>query len=148
MMYNSEITIRFSNAISNVGAAYSLAGTRLLDNGTLISCIIKVAGLDTYGEFVVLVQALYLNGTIAYEWNSTYLGHIPQYDIVNKYDLPGHLVRSDGFALVVPLGQSAIIKLYAPITFSRGTYIIRVYDVDRQYETYGIKFQVYVTVNG
>lgn len=79
--------------------AYSLAGTQLLENGTLILHITRVAGPDTYGGFIVLVQVLYPNGTIAYEWNSTYLGHIPpQYDIINEYDLPGHLVHSDGFA--------------------------------------------------
>nr|WP_048057147.1 TQO small subunit DoxA domain-containing protein [Vulcanisaeta moutnovskia] len=127
--------------------AYSLAGTQLFKNGTLLLHVIRVAGPDTYGGFIVLVQVLYPNGTVAYEWNSTYLGHISQYDIINKYNLPGHLVHSDGFALVVPLGQSAIVKLYAPVTFSPGTYIVRVYDADGQYEAYGIKFQVYVTVN-
>ena len=128
--------------------AYSLNGTQLFENGTLMLHITRVAGPDTYGGFIVLTQVLYLNGTVAYEWNATYLGHIPQYDIANTYYLPGHLVHSDGFALVVPLGQSAIVRLYAPVTFSPGTYIVRVYDVDGQYEAYGIKFQVYVTVSG
>ncbi len=57
--------------------AYSLVGTQLLENGTLILHITRVAGPDTYGGFIVLVQVLYPNGTVAYEWNSTYLGHIP-----------------------------------------------------------------------
>ncbi|WP_069807351.1 TQO small subunit DoxA domain-containing protein [Vulcanisaeta thermophila] len=126
--------------------AYSLSGTELFSNGTLLLHITRVAGPDTYGGFIVLVQVLYPNGTIAYEWNSTYLGHIPQDDIINKYNLPGHLVHSDGFALVVPLGQSAVVRLYAPIHFSPGTYIVRVYDVDGEYEAYGIKFQITVTV--
>ncbi len=34
------------------------------------------------------------------------------------------------------------------VMFNPGTYIARVYDVDGEYKTYGIKFQIYVTVNG
>ncbi|MFB6471158.1 MAG: TQO small subunit DoxA domain-containing protein [Vulcanisaeta sp. AZ3] len=126
--------------------AYSLAGTRLFSNGTLALQISRVAGPDTYGGFIVLVQILYPNGTVLYQWNASQLGHIPSYDIINKYVLPGHLAHSDGFALVVPLGQNATVILHAPITISPGTYIVRVYDVDGSYEAYGIKFQVYVTV--
>ena len=126
--------------------AYSLAGTQLFENGTLVLHITRVAGPDTYGGFIVLVQVLYPNGTVAYQWNAAYLGRIPQSDIVNKYNLPGHLVHSNGFALVVPLGQSAIVKLYAPVAFSPGIYIVRAYDTDGQYEAYGIKSQTYVTV--
>ena len=127
--------------------AYSLSGTRLFSNGTLFLQIDRVAGPDTYGGFIVLVQILYPNGTVLYQWNATQLGHIPSYDIINEYPLPGHMAYSDGFALVVPLGQNATVILHAPIRIPLGTYIVRVYDVDGSYEAYGIKFQVYVTVN-
>ncbi|MCY0859600.1 MAG: Aa3-type terminal oxidase [Sulfolobaceae archaeon] len=125
--------------------AYSLNGTVLYTNGTLFLHITRIAGPDTYGGFVVLVQVLYPNGSVFYEWNASYLGHIPQKDIWNKYDLPGHLTHGDGFALVVPLGQVSVVMLNIPKPVPPGTYIIRVYDADGQYEAYGIKFQVVVT---
>lgn len=49
--------------------------------------------------------------------------------------------------MVVLLGQNATVILHAPMEIPPGTYIVRVYDVDSSYEAYGIKFQVYVTVN-
>lgn len=126
-------------------SAYSLAGTVLYTNGTLLLHITRVAGPDTYGGFVVLVQVLYPNGSVFYQFNASYLGHIPQSDIWNKYNLPGHLKHSDGFALVVPLGQVSIVTLQIPKPVPSGTYIIRAYDADGQYQAYGIKFQVTVT---
>ncbi len=125
--------------------AYSLAGTRLYPNGTLFLQIARVAGPDTYGGFVVLVQILYPNGTVLYQWGPSQLSHIPSYDIKNEFPL--HPVKPDKFALVVPLGQNATVILQVPFHIKPGKYIVRVYDVDGQYEAYGIKFQAVVQVS-
>ena len=125
--------------------AYVLTGTRLYSNGTLFLQIARVAGPDTYGGFIVLVQVLYPNGTVLYQWNATQLGHIPSKDIINEFSL--HPVKSDGFALVVPLGQNATVILQIPFHIPPGTYIVRVYDVDGSYSAYGIKFQTTVSVS-
>ncbi len=123
---------------------YDLHGTQLFSNGTLYLQIARVDGPDTYGGFIVLVQVLYPNGTVFYQWNASQLGHIPQSDIRNEFPL--HPVHSDGFALVVPLGQNATVVLQMHRAVPPGTYIVRVYDVDGQYEAYGQKFQATVTV--
>lgn len=125
--------------------AYDLTGTRLYSNGTLYLQIARIAGPDTYGGFIVLVQILYPNGTVLYQWNAQQLGHIPSKDIINKFPL--HPVKSDGFALVVPLGQNATVILHVPFHIKPGKYIVRVYDVDGSDSAYGIKFQTVVTVN-
>ncbi|MBW9141657.1 MAG: Aa3-type terminal oxidase [Candidatus Aramenus sp.] len=125
--------------------AYVLTGTRLYSNGTLFLQIANTAGSDTYGGFVTLVQILYPNGTVLYEWGPSQLSHIPSYDIVNKFSL--HPVHSDTFALVVPLGQNATVILQTPFHIQPGKYIVRVYDVDGEYESYGIKFQTVVQVS-
>ncbi|MGC9116391.1 MAG: TQO small subunit DoxA domain-containing protein [Conexivisphaera sp.] len=124
---------------------YDLQGTRLFSNGTLELQISRVDGPDTYGGFIVLVQILYPNGTVLYQWNASQLGHVPQSDISNEFPL--HPVHSDGFALVVPLGQNATVILQAHRPIPSGTYVVRVYDVDGQYAAYGQKFQAVVTVS-
>ena len=123
---------------------YDLHGTQLFSNGTLDLQISRVDGPDTYGGFIVLVQVLYPNGTVLYQWNASQLGHIPQSDIHNEFPL--HPVKSDGFALVVPLGQNATVVLQMHGTVPPGTYIVRAYDVDGQYAAYGQKFQATVVV--
>ncbi|MCI2415777.1 MAG: Aa3-type terminal oxidase [Candidatus Aramenus sp.] len=125
--------------------AYVLTGTRLYQNGTLFLQIARVAGPDTYGGFVTLVQVLYPNGTVLYQWGPSQLSHIPSYDIRNEFPL--HPVHPDKFALVVPLGQNATVILQMPFHVHSGKYIVRVYDVDGQYEAYGIKFQAEVEVS-
>uniref|UniRef100_A0A0F2LN58 Aa3-type terminal oxidase n=1 Tax=Candidatus Aramenus sulfurataquae TaxID=1326980 RepID=A0A0F2LN58_9CREN len=125
--------------------AYVLTGTRLYSNGTLFLQIARVAGPDTYGGFVTLVQILYPNGTVLYEWGPSQLSHIPSRDIINEFPL--HPVHSDKFALVVPLGQNATVILQTPLHIQPGKYIVRVYDVDGEYEAYGIKFQAVVQVS-
>jgi len=124
--------------------AYDLTGTRLYSNGTLFLQIARTAGPDTYGGFIVLVQILYPNGTVLYQWNAQQLGHISNNDIINQFPL--HPAKSDGFALVVPLGQNATIILHVPFHINPGKYIVRVYDVDGSDSAYGIKFQTEVTV--
>ena len=47
---------------------------------------------------------------------------------MNRFPL--YSVKSDGFALVVPLGQIATVRLQAHIRIEQGTYIVRVWDVD------------------
>ncbi|WP_048812992.1 TQO small subunit DoxA domain-containing protein [Acidilobus saccharovorans] len=128
--------------------AYELYGTRLYENGTLFLQVARVAGPDTYGGFISLVQVLYPNGTVLYQWNESQLAHIPSSDITNKYDLPGHLTHSTGFALEVPLGQNSTIILQMPMHVKPGNYIVRVYDVDGQDSAYGITFQVEVMAQG
>jgi len=123
---------------------YDLSGTQLFSNGTLDLQISRVDGPDTYGGFIVLVQILYPNDTVLYQWNVSQLGHVPQSAIRNEFPL--HPVQSDGFALVVPLGQNATVVLQAHRYISHGTYIVRVYDVDGQYAAYGRKFQATVAV--
>jgi len=125
--------------------AYDLSGTKLYKNGTLFLQIARVAGPDTYGGFVVLVQVLSSNGSIIYQWNSKQLGHIPSTNIHNKFSM--HPVRADGFALVVPLGQNATITLQIPHKLSPGVYYIRIYDVDGHYSAYGTKFEVKVKIS-
>lgn len=128
--------------------AYALYGTRLYSNGTLLLQIARVAGPDTYGGFIALVQVLYPNGTVLYQWNESQLAHIPARDITNRYQLPGHLTHSTGFALEVPLGQNSTVVLQMPMHVAPGKYIVKVYDVDGQSSAYGISFQVEVTVEG
>jgi len=124
--------------------AYVLTGTKLYSNGTLFLQIANTAGSDTYGGFVVLVQILYPNGSVLYQWGPSQLSHIPSSDIINEFPL--HPVHSNKFALVVPLGQNATVILQAPFHIQPGKYIVRAYDVDGDYESYGIKFQVTVQV--
>ncbi|MCW1302750.1 MAG: Aa3-type terminal oxidase [Candidatus Parvarchaeota archaeon] len=88
--------------------AYSLVGTRLYENGTLFLQIARTAGPDTYGGFITLVQVLYPNGTIVYQWNATQLAHIPKNNIHNEFSL--HPVTTTPFAL----GQNATVILQIP----------------------------------
>ncbi|WP_345725246.1 TQO small subunit DoxA domain-containing protein [Saccharolobus caldissimus] len=125
--------------------AYSLAGTRLYENGTLFLQIARTAGPDTYGGFIVLVQVLYPNGTVVYQWNASQLAHIPKSHIHNEFSL--HPVTTTPFALEVPLGQNATVILQIPFHLKPGYYIVRVYDVDGSYQAYGVKFQVEVYVS-
>ena len=125
--------------------AYSLIGTRLYENGTLFLQIARTAGPDTYGGFITLVQVLYPNGTIVYQWNATQLAHIPKNNIHNEFSL--HPVTTTPFALEVPLGQNATVILQIPHHIKPGYYIVRVYDVDGSYQAYGEKFQVQVYVS-
>ncbi|BDC18632.1 TQO small subunit DoxA domain-containing protein [Acidianus sp. HS-5] len=121
---------------------YCLEGTKLFTNGTLFLQISRVEGPDTYGGFIVLVQILYPNGTVVYQWNATRLGHIPSKDIHNEFSL--HPVRSTGFALCVPLGQNATVTLTMPFHVKPGTYIVRVYDANGHTAAYGQKWEIKV----
>jgi thiosulfate dehydrogenase [quinone] small subunit len=123
---------------------YDLTGTRLYENGTLLLQVARVAGPDTYGGFIVEVQLLYPNGTTLYSWNSRLLGDIPSADIKNA--IPLHPTKSDGYALVVPLGQNSTVVLQVPFHVSPGLYVVRVFDVDGQQSAYGRAFQVEVEV--
>jgi thiosulfate dehydrogenase [quinone] small subunit len=122
--------------------AYDLNGTRVFTNGTVLMQIAIVDGPDTYGGFIVLVQLIGPNGSVIYQWNAQQLGSIPASNIHNRYPL--HLVKGDGFALVVPLGQNASVVLNVPFALKSGTYTVRAYDVDGQDSAYGISFQATV----
>lgn len=122
--------------------AYVLKGSTVYTNGTVILQIARVDGPDTYGGFIVLLQLISQNGTIIYQWNAQQLGSIPQSHIHNEYPL--HPVKSDKFALVVPLGQNASVLLQVPFKLKPGTYTLRAYDVDGQDSAYGISFSVTV----
>lgn len=129
--------------------AYSLVGTRLYENGTLFLQVSRVAGPDTYGGFVVLVQVLYPNGTVLYQWTGQQLANIPQSDIKNEFSM--HPVKpikigNYGVGLLVPLGQNATVILQIPHPIKPGTYIVRVWDADGQDAAYGMKFQIEVQV--
>jgi len=130
--------------------AYDLSGTRLYSNGTLLLNVTRTAGPDTYGGFIVLVQILYPNGTVLYQWTGQQLGMLPQSDIINKFPLhpakPIHIGKY-GVGILAPLGQNFLVKLQVPFHIKPGTYIVRVYDADGQYEAYGTEFQVTVTVS-
>ncbi len=129
--------------------AYSLAGTRLFENGTLFLQISRTAGPDTYGGFIVLVQVLYPNGTLLYQWTGQQLGMLPESHIINEFSLhPVKPIRigNYGVGLLVPLGQNATVILQIPHSISPGTYIVRVWDADGQDQAYGIKFQIEVQV--
>ena len=65
--------------------------------------------------------------------------------IVTGVTMAPHQLNFQGFTRLI--GQNATIILHTLIHMSLSTYIIRVYNVDSSYETYGIKFQVYVSVN-
>lgn len=121
---------------------YCLEGTKLYTNGTLFLQIARTEGPDTYGGFIVLVQVLYPNGTVVYQWNASQLGHIPKSDIHNKFPL--HPAHSTGFALCVPLGQNATVILRMPFHIAPGTYIVKVYDVNGASESYGHKWEIKV----
>ncbi|MEM0123581.1 MAG: TQO small subunit DoxA domain-containing protein [Conexivisphaerales archaeon] len=121
---------------------YVLTGTMLYPNGTLDLQVANEYGPDTYGGFIVLVQVL--NSSVVYQWNASQLGTLPKSEISNEYPL--HPAHSDGFALVVPLGQNATVVLHMPFSVNPGKYTVRVYDVDGQYSSNGVKFQAQVTV--
>jgi thiosulfate dehydrogenase [quinone] small subunit len=123
-------------------AGYCLEGTKLFTNGTLFLQISRVDGPDTYGGFIVLVQVLYPNGTVVYQWNANQLGHIPKSDIHNEFSL--HPAHSTGFALCVPLGQNATVILNMPFSISPGTYIVKVYDADGASAAYGQEWEIEV----
>jgi thiosulfate dehydrogenase [quinone] small subunit len=129
--------------------AYDLTGTRLFANGTLILNVTRTAGPDTYGGFIVLVQILYPNGTVLYQWTGQQLGNLPPSDIFNKYPLhpakPIH-IGNYGVGILAPLGQNFVVKLQVPFAIKPGIYIVRVYDADGQYQAYGQAFQVTVEV--
>lgn len=129
--------------------AYSLVGTRLYENGTLFLQVSRVAGPDTYGGFIVLVQILYPNGTVVYQWTGQQLGKIPLSDIKNEFPLhPTKPIKigNYGVGLEVPLGQNSTVILQVPHPLQAGNYIIRVWDADGQDAAYGIKFQIEVQV--
>ncbi|ARM77059.1 TQO small subunit DoxA domain-containing protein [Acidianus manzaensis] len=128
---------------------YSLSGTRLYQNGTLFLQISRVDGPDTYGGFIVLVQILYPNGTIYYQWTGQQLGHIPTNDIKNEFSLhPSKAIKigNYGVGIEIPLGQNSTIILQTH-PLQPGNYIIRVWDADGQDSAYGMKFQIEVQVS-
>ncbi|WP_338598618.1 TQO small subunit DoxA domain-containing protein [Sulfolobus tengchongensis] len=129
--------------------AYSLIGTKLYENGTLFLQISRTAGPDTYGGFVVLVQVLYPNGTVLYQWTGQQLGNIPANDIKNEFPLhPSQPIKigNYGVGIMVPLGQNSTIILQIPHQVPPGIYIVKVWDADGQSSAYGMKFQVTVKV--
>lgn len=130
--------------------AYSLVGTKLYSNGTLFLQISRTAGPDTYGGFIVLVQVLYPNGSVYYQWTGQQLGKIPSNDIKNQIPLhPTKPIKigNYGVGIEVPLGQNSTIILQIPHNIPSGNYIIRVWDADGQDSAYGMKFQIEVQVN-
>ena len=129
--------------------AYSLAGTRLYSNGTLFLQISRTAGPDTYGGFIVLVQVLYPNGSVFYQWTGQQLGMLPPSDIKNEFPLhPSKPIKigNYGVGILVPLGQNSTIILQIPHPVPPGTYIVRVWDADGQDSAYGMKFEITVEV--
>lgn len=113
--------------------AYDLSGTRLYSNGTLLLNVTRTAGPDTYGGFIVLVQILYPNGTVLYQWTGQQLGMLPQSDVINEFPLhpakPIH-IGNYGVGILAPLGQNFVVKLQVPFHINPGTYIVRVYDAE------------------
>jgi thiosulfate dehydrogenase [quinone] small subunit len=75
---------------------------------------------------------------------------LPQSDVINEFPLhpakPIH-IGNYGVGILAPLGQNFVVKLQVPFHINPGTYIVRVYDADGQYEAYGTEFQVTVTVS-
>jgi len=65
--------------------------------------------------------------------------------IVTGVTMAPYQINFQGFTRLI--GQNATIILHALIRMSLSTYIVRVYNVDSSYETYSMKFQVYVSVN-
>ncbi|ACP34910.1 TQO small subunit DoxA domain protein [Sulfolobus islandicus L.S.2.15] len=130
--------------------AYSLVGTRLYENGTLFLQVARTAGPDTYGGFIVLVQLLYPNGTVLYQWTGQQLGILPSSSIKNEFPLhPSKPIKigNYGVGIEVPLGQNSTVILQLPHPISPGTYIIKVWDADGQSAAYGNKFQIIVKVD-
>ncbi|QGA69106.1 TQO small subunit DoxA domain-containing protein [Sulfolobus sp. E11-6] len=130
--------------------AYSLVGTRLYENGTLFLQVSRTAGPDTYGGFIVLIQLLYPNGTVVYQWTGQQLGLLPPNSIKNVYPLhPSEPIKigNYGVGIEVPLGQNSTIILQLPHPIPAGTYIVKVWDADGQSSAYGSKFQITVKVS-
>jgi len=129
--------------------AYSLVGTKLYSNGTLFLQVSRTAGPDTYGGFIVLVQILYPNGSVFYQWTGQQLGMTPQSDIKNEIPLhPSKAIKigNYGVGIEVPLGQNSTIILQIPHQVPPGSYIVKVWDADGTSSAYGQKFQITVNV--
>ncbi len=130
--------------------AYSLAGTKLYENGTLLLQVSRTAGPDTYGGFIVLVQVLYPNGSLFYQWTGQQLGLLPPGDIINQIQFhPSKPIKigNYGVGIEVPLGQNSTVILQIPHSVPNGTYTVKAWDADGTSSAYGIKFQASVTVN-
>ncbi|AWR96815.1 Aa3-type terminal oxidase [Acidianus sulfidivorans JP7] len=130
--------------------AYSLIGTKLYANGTLLLQVSRTAGPDTYGGFIVLVQLLYPNGTVLYQWTGQQLGMLPPSSVKNEFSLhPSKPIKigNYGVGIEIPLGQNSTIILHVPHSIPPGSYIVKVWDADGQSAAYGSKFQITVEVN-
>lgn len=100
----------------------------LASNGTLNLTLHRNQGPDTYGDFIIGVRVKDAQGKTILHYDQSQLSHLSDNQIKNKFMLK---VRSNGYALLLPLGSLATIEFKPSdvMMLNAGQYEVAIKDI-------------------